>query len=201
LNTDTVTTLRVQYLSKPKQPYVTPPDPYTSVASIALLTAPVGAPIIPYDFSKPYFPSTAIDKTQPPNINLFTNPIPFYPVDLSKPFFPGNVPAAALPVNPNLYVVVTGVPFIPIDFSKTYFPRSLVDATQVTNQNLFQNPGQPPNDCGRHSDAPTRQRGQLFRPKLFRRYSDREKIEGVFRTLRATSNTLMRTSSPMADAG
>jgi hypothetical protein len=81
---------------------------------------------MPYDFSKPFFPSTATDKNQPTNINLFTNPIPFYPVDLSKPFFPGNAPAAPLPVNPNLYVVVTGVPFIPIDFSKQYFPRLFV---------------------------------------------------------------------------
>jgi hypothetical protein len=46
-------------------------------SNIALLTATAAtAPVIPYDFSKPYFLSVAADKTQPTNINLFSNPIP-----------------------------------------------------------------------------------------------------------------------------
>src|SRR6516162_2302916 len=115
---------------------------------------------MPYDFSKPFFPSTATDKNQPTNINLFTNPIPFYPVDLSKPFFPGNVPAAPLPVNPNLYVVVTAVPFIPLDFSKTYFPRGLVNGNQPANPN-----------CSRTRFRPIRRicRARLLRTMCFRR--------------------------------
>jgi hypothetical protein len=74
---------------RPAAPAITLPS------NIALRTATTAPPpVTPYDFSKPYFPSVATDKTQPTNINLFTNPIPFYPVDLSRPFFPD----AAVPV-------------------------------------------------------------------------------------------------------
>jgi hypothetical protein len=69
------------------------------------------APVIPYDFSKPFFPSAATDKSRPTNINLFTNPIPFYPVDLSRSFFPDAAVPVTFSYNPNLYQITSSAPF------------------------------------------------------------------------------------------
>ena len=112
LNTDTSTTLRVQYLSKPKQPYVLAPVPYQCIPSIAVLTSTQAqAAFICSDFSKPFFPSVATDKTQSTNVNLFTNPIPFYPADLSRSFFPDASVPVTFAYNPNLYQITSSAPF------------------------------------------------------------------------------------------
>jgi hypothetical protein len=47
-------------------------------SNIALLIATAAAaPVIPYGFSKPFFPSIRDDGSQGTNPNLFSNPIPF----------------------------------------------------------------------------------------------------------------------------
>lgn len=74
-------------------------------SNLSLLTAPVLAPFLPIDWSKPFFPRSQIDATAPANPSLFSNPIPFGPFDWSKPFGVARAkePPHAAGINLNLF--------------------------------------------------------------------------------------------------
>lgn len=135
-----VPTVPIDWSARPQQ--FPPRQPDQIYPDIAInVTPPPQAPFAQYDWSKPFFPPPSRDTTQPTNINLYQNPIPFGPYDLS--YRPSQFPPRApdqLYYNIVLNITAAQPPFIPVDYSKPFFPRVLKENAPQTNVNLFTNP-------------------------------------------------------------
>jgi hypothetical protein len=122
--------------NKPSQPLPAVAQPY--VASIALLAPPVGTPIVPFDWSKPFFPRSQVDASILTNPNLFppaAPQAPFVPVDWSKPYFPRTQIDATQDTNQLIFN--NPVPFAQLDWSKPVTVASVPGAPFVNAQPLL----------------------------------------------------------------
>jgi hypothetical protein len=90
--------------------------PQAIPTNIVLTTAVVAPPFFNPDFSKPFFQQIRIDQTQPTNINLFQNPIPFGPFDYQISHDVVSAPPQAAPYNINVFT--NPLPLGPYDLSK-----------------------------------------------------------------------------------
>jgi hypothetical protein len=131
---------RAPVLGGPKQPL--PAAPFFGGSPLVLLAPPVQNPFVPYDFSKPYFRLIAIDATQPTNINIYTNPIPFGPYDYNISHDVVATPAREPPnwsLNINLFT--NPIPFGPYDYNKPAQPPPAKEQPNWSlNINLYKNP-------------------------------------------------------------
>jgi hypothetical protein len=141
------TLLMAPVVSEPRTPVLGPPksirisQPF--LQSMPATLAAAQNPFVPYDFSKPYFRLIAIDATQPTNINIYTNPVPFGPYDYSEgPTRISNASAKQFdqqPNYPNFYS--NPVPFGPYDYNKVKQPPPAKEPPNWSlNINLYKNP-------------------------------------------------------------
>ena len=131
---------RAPVLGPEKQP---PNAPQILMGSpTALLAPPAQNPIIPLDFSKPFFPRVTVDATQPTNINLFTNPIPFGPFDYQISHDVISSPPQPQPYNPNIFT--NPIPFGPYDWNKTVRVPGLPPQAAPYNLNVYTPPAPVP---------------------------------------------------------
>jgi hypothetical protein len=101
----------------PRAPDQTYPD-------LVLLQAPPPAPpFIPVDYNRPFFPRIRIDQTQPTNILVLTNPIPFGPFDYQIAHAVISAPPQATPYN--ILIFSNPIPLGPYDWSARpqFLPR------------------------------------------------------------------------------
>jgi hypothetical protein len=135
-----VTEPRAPVLGGPKQPL--PAAPFFGGSPTVLLAPAVQNPFIPIDYSKPYFFIVKQDATQPTNINLFTNPVPFGPYDYNISHDVVATPAREPPnwsLNINLFT--NPVPFGPYDYNKQAKPPPAKEQPNWSlNINLYKNP-------------------------------------------------------------